>query len=180
MPLFDLWKPSIPISISLNYAKLLCKYFCPKTVWEPSKWNDHGTVQYNNNCYNYASNLRTNTFAQPGRAHGAMYTSLTCSSVMSGALADGYVLKSSGAAVVHPGCTGKCCSPTALVVAPGYDFHWYRLDSRGLWSHKPGSTEARDTDNSGNLIPDPRTANRGPYTDFCGCFCKCTCDVDIN
>ena len=71
MPLFDLWKPSIPISISLNYAKLLCKYFCPKTVWEPSKWNDHGTVQYNNNCYNYASNLRTNTFAQPGRAHGA-------------------------------------------------------------------------------------------------------------
>ena len=38
----------------------------------------------------------------------------------------------------------------------------------GRWTHKPGGTEATDLDNSGNPISDPRTADRGGYTDFCG------------
>ena len=38
-----------------------------------------------------------------------------------------------------------------------------------LFSHKPGKTEATNVDNSGNLIKDPRIADRGPYTD-CVCF----------
>lgn len=27
-----------------------------------------------------------------------------------------------------------------LVVSPGFDYHWYRQDADGTWSHKPGST----------------------------------------
>ena len=59
----------------------------------------------------------------------------------------------------------------ALVVAPGpgfIDFHWYRKSSEGFWSHKPGSTAARNVDNSNRIITDPATCNRGPYTQFCG------------
>lgn len=61
----------------------------------------------------------------------------------------------------------------ALVIAPGDDFHWYRQDDDGTWSHKPGRTEATNRDNAGRVIHDPRRADRGAYTEFCGCFCVC-------
>jgi hypothetical protein len=77
------------------------------------------------------------------------------------------------------GCR-ECCHKVALVIWPGRDFHWYRLDRTGRWSHKPGVTPASDVDNSGNPIADPRTANRGPYTVFCGCYCVCKQRVTIN
>ncbi|HLL75091.1 MAG TPA: hypothetical protein VK421_07470 [Pyrinomonadaceae bacterium] len=131
-------------------------------LYEPNWWNDAGQKQFNNNCYNYATNYRSDTFAQPGQAAGAMYTSLTCASVLPAAVAD--ALEDS------PGANNKCPAEghlVALVIAPGWDFHWYRKGRNGFWSHKPGSTAVTNQDNSGNLIPDPRTANRGPYTDFC-------------
>src|SRR5439155_2191799 len=49
-------------------------------LYEPAWWNVPARQPYNN-CYNYATNYRTNTFAQPGRAAGAQYTALTCASV---------------------------------------------------------------------------------------------------
>jgi hypothetical protein len=136
---------------------------CPcAPLYEPAWWNDAGQKQWNNNCYNYATNCRTDTFAQPGRANGAMYTSLTCTSVRSGALAD--------ALINSPGANNRCPKEghlVALVIWPGVDFHWYRRGRNGFWSHKPGSTAVRNVDNSGHLIPDPRTADRGGYTNFC-------------
>ena len=33
--------------------------------WEPEEWNDLKDVELNN-CYNYANDNKTNTFAQPG------------------------------------------------------------------------------------------------------------------
>src|SRR5256885_7071619 len=44
---------------------------------------------------------------------------------------------------------------------------WFRKGRNGYWSHKPGGTAVTNVDNSGVTIPDPRTANRGPYTQFC-------------
>ena len=58
----------------------------------------------------------------------------------------------------------------ALVIAPGQDYHWYRHQSGNFCGHKPGSTAARNTDNSGALVLNPETCNRGPYTNFCGYF----------
>jgi hypothetical protein len=131
-------------------------------LYEPNWWNDAGQKQFGNNCYNYATNYRTDTFAQPGRAAGAEYTSLTCGSVGPAAIAD--------ALIAAPTANNKCPKEghlVALVIAPGFDFHWYRKGRNGYWSHKPGGTPVRNVDNSNHLIPDPRTANRGPYTDFC-------------
>ena len=45
----------------------------------------------------------------------------------------------------------------------GVDWHWYRLDNNGQWSHKPGSTSVTDTDNIGNVITDPRVCAMGLY-----------------
>ena len=105
-----------------------------------------------------------------------MYASIDCEEVGEGAVSDGLI-----PADCDRGCHGQgCCHQVALVIAPGWDFHWYRKDRGGKWSHKPGGTEATNLDNSGNPIADPRTADRGPYTVFCGCYCVCERRVTIN
>ena len=58
----------------------------------------------------------------------------------------------------------------ALVIAPGTDYHWYRQDSDGLWSHKPGITPLTRFDESDEYILDPEVADRGEYTQFIGYF----------
>ncbi len=137
-------------------------------AYNPGFWNNNSTIRSRNNCYNYASNKRTDTFAQPGRGSGHKYTALTCAAVTTASLYDGLHRR------YH-------CFPTseaprylvALVVAPGVDFHWYRKMKEGFWGHKPGGTAVRNTDNSGKLILDPATCNRGIYTHFCGYFYTC-------
>ena len=136
-------------------------------LYEPTWWNDGGQKQLRNNCYNYGSNYRTDTFhqipggSQPGAAAGAMYTSLTGPAVRVAAIADGLI--------DSPRANNKCPGEghlVALVIAPNIDFHWYRKGRTGRWSHKPGSTPVIDVDNSNALITDPRTADRGMYTQF--------------
>ena len=131
-------------------------------LYEPDWWNDGGQKQLSNNCYNYAGNYRTDTFAQPGLAAGAEYSSFSCDSVSPAAVADNLI--------DIPNANNKCPKEghlVALVIAPDYDFHWYRKGRNSYWTHKPGSTPVTNVDNSGALIRDPRTANRGPYTNFC-------------
>lgn len=131
-------------------------------VYNPAFWNTPQRQPYNN-CYNYANDQATNTFAQPGRATGHMYTSLNCSSVGAGAVSDGLRAFPNFTAALPAGHGWY----VALVIWPNTDYHWYRQDKVGCWSHKPGGTAAHNTDNSGHLIGDPRTCNRGPYTVFC-------------
>jgi hypothetical protein len=130
--------------------------------FNPAFWNT-SSVQPYNNCYNYGTNRRTDTFAQPGRATCAGTSTMQCANVTAGARSDG-------------GLTVPTCAPAgeaprwymALVVAPGYDYHWYRKARNGFWGHKPGSTAAKNTDNNGVVITNPQTCARAPYTNFCG------------
>lgn len=131
------------------------------SLYEPSSWN--GGSMTMNNCYNYANNKRTNTFAQPGRASGQTAIGMSCAVVHAAAVRDGLE------PITDP-YDPSYKSAVALVVAPGEDFHWYRRDGFGTWSHKPGQTAATNLDNSGAQIYDPEYADRGPYTDFCGYF----------
>jgi hypothetical protein len=133
-------------------------------AYEPSYWNGNSTILWNNNCYNYANNKRTDTFAQPGRASGNMYGNINGTEVGAGAVSDG--LEPTDAWSTSP--QGK--TKIALVIWPDTDFHWYRQDSNGLWTHKPGGTQATNLDNSGQPITNPATADRGPYTEFIGYY----------
>jgi hypothetical protein len=130
-------------------------------IFEPTWWNDGSTRQFGNNCYNYGCDYRSDSFAQPGRATGHMYTEITSAAVKAGAVSDALI--DTPAANNHFPATGHL---VALVIAQGFDFHWYRKDMTGKWSHKPGGTAATNLDNSGVAITDPRTANRGVYTQF--------------
>jgi hypothetical protein len=138
-------------------------------VYEPDWWNLNPQIKGNNNCYNYASNQRTDTFAQPGRGTGNMYTSLSGCSVAAGqkSAKQGAV---SDALIDTPLANNACPAKghlVALVIWQGVDFHWYRKGVNTMWSHKPGGTSVTNLDNSGAVISDPRTANRGGYTQFC-------------
>ncbi|MCA9298035.1 MAG: hypothetical protein KDA28_03155 [Phycisphaerales bacterium] len=146
---------------------------------ETDAWNTPTAppfTQYNNNCYNYATNRPTNTFAQPG---GGGYATIDCPTITSGAVADGLT------PIANPAdCPSGSCV-VALVIAPGPpasrtgpDFHWYRQNADGSWSHKPGQTKA-STDAAGSPITDPAAAGRGAgYTIFCGYFCV-PCDFEM-
>ncbi|MGE4131587.1 MAG: hypothetical protein AB7F86_08095 [Bdellovibrionales bacterium] len=131
-----------------------------------SFWNSDSNIQYNNNCYNYSTNRVTNSFAQPGEASGKMYQDITCKDVYEAASQDLGLEPTE----YFPYTDKKDDTLIAVVVAPGYDYHWYRRDDNGQWSHKPGGTPATEFDNSDSIIGDPRTADRGPYKEFCGYF----------
>jgi hypothetical protein len=144
---------------ALSKAIAVAACVIQNTPYNPAFWNTPAT-QPHNNCYNYAMNYRSNTFAQPGRISGHPNTVMQCANVATAANFDG--------------CTAACAGPNktvALVIWPGSDYHWYRLHSNGFWGHKPGSTSARNTDNQGRVIGgalNPQNCDRGPYTIFCG------------
>ena len=138
--------------------------------FEPSIWNNDPSVLVHNNCYNYANNKITNTFAQPGRGTGAEAAfPPTGPGVTRAAISDGLE------PLANP--EGWQSTPTdghwvALVISSVIrDYHWYRLDDfNARWSHKPGETKAREVDQSAAQISDPRTCDRRPYAEFAGFF----------
>jgi hypothetical protein len=121
------------------------------------KWNNGAWVG-RNNCYNYGSNYRTDTFAQPGRGTGEMYHAITVDEIYAAAKRDGYTDECAGGKTLYVG----------FAIWPGSDYHWWRrtkpMDGEQRWCHKPGGTPARNYDSSGHYITDPSKADRGPYT----------------
>ena len=158
--------PQLESVESISTENCIMKY----PHYNPLFWNSPFVVEHNN-CYNYASNYRSNTFAQPGRISRLwdFMPQMTCNEVTHGALSDGLKKTCRGlfstwevALILWPPSTG----------IPG-DYHWYRRDMMGYWSHKPGQTPARNWDDAGNPITDPMTCDRGEYTIFCGYyFCQ--------
>lgn len=159
------WIPEI-LEDYLRPVKPVCP--CAPTP-DLAAWNTLSSITGYNNCYNYGTNYRSDTFGQPGQASGKKWNDLSACNVAAnkisakmGAVADGLVDK--------PNQDNKCISPghlVALVNYPNQDYHWYRKGSNGKWSHKMGGDPATILDNSGNPITDPRTADRGAYVNFC-------------
>lgn len=153
-----------PLAKVLPRSRGICLKCVAKDApaYDPSTWNTPAH-QPHNNCYNYANNQMTDTFAQPGRATGKPITSISCRGVQPSAESDG--LRPSANFSTPLGA--KKGWYVALVIWPNTDYHWYRQDDVGCWSHKPGQTAVRNVDNSGKKIKDPKTCDRGPYSVFC-------------
>ena len=70
-------------------------------------------------------------------------------------------------------------SKIAMVVHPGEDYHFYRQDADGMWSHKDDANKVKRFDAEGLPIVDPATAARNyrprgsflNYQNFCGYYC---------
>lgn len=155
-------------------------------------YNNNLYIRESHNCYNYFLNLKSKKAydncknfdykknkicrrAQPGYAanlHKMTKDDYKCDKIEKRTLLDNKLIFKTGEDNICPIEYYK----GALVVAPGTDFHYYRLNDDGIWSHKPGGTKTKITDASGNQIINPRISNRKfsnrlNYKDFCGYYC---------
>lgn len=155
-------------------------------------YNKNLYLRESHNCYNYFLNLKSrvayesckngfykkNKFCkrpQPGYAAGLKEMEredYNCNTMMYRTLKD-------NPKMIKINKTQKCNKDFykgALVVAPNRDFHYYRLNDDGIWTHKPGYKPSTQYDASGKLIHDPEKADRNyggtlHYKDFCGYVC---------
>ncbi len=104
--------------------------------YDADRWNHDDHVCQNNNAYNYATNMMTNTFAQPSWGSGLMGgpNLYSLDGIVEAAQIDG--LEPVEAVTDYPpeGAHYVC-----LVFHKELGYHWYRYHHRlGLWAHKPG------------------------------------------
>ena len=163
-----------------NNSELFVKY-------EPDIWNNNKYLQNSHNCYAYMLNDINDDLVyiyekedkkdrkilnpQPGHYCGmTKYVNLddtTCNKIVNRVICD------------NPNITFHSNLPTctsnyyrgALAVNEGKQYHFYRQDEDGKWSHKDGGGIATQLDDSDNKIIDPKDADRGEYNKFCGYFC---------
>jgi hypothetical protein len=152
--------------------------------YNSSLWSD--PVEGYSNCYAYAIDNQLTKMGllwykqQPGEYVGIYLDSSDCDedgeAIIDAAEADfrEYGIENNQEMVFMSVDRYEVCPQgtykIALVTAPNIDYHWYRQDSDGLWSHKQGTAPVSRTDESGNLIFDPKIADRGEYTEFIGYF----------
>lgn len=158
------YNPKVKIRVSV-YTILPTSGF--EIEYEPEVWN-YDPVQRNTNCFSYAFNSQVgendnNPFKlQP---LNESYGYISQSQIQADTI-ESYINNTAtkyGLTFEAVGKYEKCAPGTykvALVIAPGQDYHWYRQNPDGTWSHKPGEQPITNLDASGNLIYDPEIANR--------------------
>lgn len=161
-------------------------------LYAPEFYNKTRRIRDSHNCFAYAFNhIEVPTgvdcneqgcfkpFHQPGRKSGFpkwnQVNGKRCPDLLARLYADVPGLK-------RTTFTRKCpagMSKIAYVVDPKEDYHFYRQDRDGFWSHKPGATPVKRTDATGRAIYDPELATRNymdkggnlNYSKFCGFLC---------
>lgn len=159
---------------------------CSELDYEPNNWNEKVISSFlwktthlkdYTNCYSYAVNAQknptTNSFdtMQPGQASKNSFSEsdLTNTQKMLNIIKE-------DASVLGFGFTpigkNEVCSTGSYKIAfvldnqmnyndkYRYDYHWYRQNSDGSWSHKPGLTNVTNLDASNDTIMDPEMCDR--------------------
>jgi len=148
--------------------------------WEPGKWNDRHKIKYTHNCYAYVLNkILPQRMGKPQPGYFSNFPPLTFQDYQ--CLTFYKRLKKDMPSMYITTFEQRCKNG----FFKGYialddkeadpDYHFYRQDSTGFFSHKPGRTDAVDFDASGHKIINPETANRN-YQSFNyrkGCFFFC-------
>lgn len=159
--------------------------------YEPNKWNKDKNIQYSHNCYSYFLNdINQNLKClckngeckyinpQPGHYTNDIKVNLdntTCDIIENRVFED-------NPAIFKINFDEKCPPDFykgALTVHPNYQYHFYRQDSNGYWSHKDGGMPATNLDASEQLIYDPKKADKNypnkkkpvNYSNFCNYYC---------
>jgi hypothetical protein len=172
--------------------------YCPRRAplsgyepdYQPDLFNKLPGRKGSNNCFAYAFDYKelpkrkdctvmscSAPFPQPGRASGYPKWSR-----VKGKRCPDLVARFRGdvPGITRATFTQKCPRGTykiAPVVDPDEDYHFYRQDSNGYWSHKPGSTSVTHLDTTGRPIYDPFLASRASqdsgldYDTTCGFWC---------
>lgn len=156
--------------------------------FNPDLHNKNPGMKDSLNCFAYAFDWQhmpkgcskqtcSAPFPQPGRASGypkwSEVKGKRCPDLIARLVGDVSDLKMTTFEKKCPNRTSKI----ALVVDEDEDYHFYRQDSNGLWSHKPGSTDVSHLDATKRPIYDPQLASRHypqsnlNYDKFCTYLC---------
>lgn len=146
-------------------------------AYDPNAYNEYSDIQNNHNCYAYAFDIKEDMetackdrkdasgncalrFHQPGYSAGFKrfrdMDIIQCPDIAARIIADVPGAKIAKFEEKCPVGTSKI----GLVIDDARDYHFYRQDRGGLWSHKPGSGKVTNRDANGNLIYDPSLAAR--------------------
>lgn len=157
---------------------------CPEYVpeYRPKIWNARPAQEFNN-CYAYqfdALDASRTKKPQPGELSGMEpldSESFTCDRLRSRISSDyPSTLFLPLKAAEEPCPCGYYKGFMALDPRPGNkDYHFWRQDRDGFYSHKPGDLPAVNVDGDGRLIDNPLTANRNTdsfqYSEPCFFMC---------
>lgn len=169
-----------------------------EVAYESEKWNSNSKITKNTNCYYYAINNQLNPktmklwndLPQPGAYAGIdlrrlVYTgnppdeeySTTGKNIVQYVTEQDYAAYNQahgGGYIFRPiGRNERCPAGSykvALIVGKT-DYHWYRQNPDGFWSHKPGDWPVTNVDEQDNSIIDPQYAEwNDRYKKFIGYF----------
>jgi hypothetical protein len=159
---------------------------CPKPLWQPGVWNDMRYIK-KNNCYSYALMNHDKSRKKkmyPGELSGQKKLKKGSPNYMCPNFEAR--IKKDIPGVLDSDPTTKCpCGYYKMSMfldrdGDKQDFHFYREDADGTWSHKPGSFEVTSVDASNNKITNPSAADRDyskikedgyNYNIGCGYYC---------
>jgi hypothetical protein len=186
--------PALPNSPFCEAHQLFCPRRAPLSGYEkefnPDLWNKNKGIKEAQNCFAYAFDYKTlpkrgnctkdscsAPFPQPGRTSGypkwSKVKGKRCPDLLGRLFGDIPDLKMTSFEQACP----KHYSKIALVVDEDEDYHFYRQDSNGYWSHKPGATDVTHLDANKRPIYDPQLASREyedsglNYDQFCSFLC---------
>ena len=164
--------------------------------YNPNYWNKDPDCRESHNCYSYFlddkhskvcsiykyesdEEKRKMINAQPGHYCGMTtfvdYEDTTCEKLIDRVLCDNPNIK----VIDKDTNCGENYYKGALFIDEKKQYHFYRLDDDGTWSHKDGSDVATNLDYSGNVMKDIMTSDRRydselgvrSYNEFCTYFC---------
>lgn len=148
-------------------------------LYDVDKWNTDLKIQKTHNCYAYVLDIikAFTSKPQPGYSSGFGYLSdkdiRSCDRMFERITSD-------NPSIIKIKYNQKCPKDyrkgyMAVDDGDNTDYHFYRLDKDGLWSHKPGATKVKKTNSDGKKIIFPhlskRKSNSHDYKKSCGYFC---------
>lgn len=131
--------------------------YCMKPVYNPDKWVENKS---NNNCYSYAMRDHDKHLTNKRMPGNKDDYEGTCHELIEEIKSD-YPNRD-----IQIAYTDDCpCNyyRVAPYLAPDYkhyEFHFYRQDEDGSWSHKPGANSVSNVDADGRRIKHPDSSNR--------------------
>ena len=143
-------------------------------IYEPHKWNDNIFIRKSHNCYSYALNIiekkkineckkilltQTKCLRKQPNNVNKKYEFHSCSELIENIILEYPQIKIVNKNTPCP----EGFYRVVLFLIKRFDnhhltlndFHFYRQDSDGFWSHKDGWRKATNKDKQGNLITDP-------------------------
>ena len=167
-----------------KYFEIIESYECRTPKFNPHAWNrKKNNIQKYNNCYSYAMGdlkLNQKKKQQPGSLCKTMKPlkkkNYSCKRLIKRVQCDyaDTILLSNN--TEHCPCDYYKVALFLDNKGEKRDYHFYKQNKSGYWSHKPGTTKVTNLDSEGRKISDPINANRKykkhNYDENCGYLCK--------